>query len=137
MKDNDCIFCKIASGEIPSICVYENDEFKVFLDLGPATKGHCLVIPKEHYKDIFDIPDDVLAKAHCVAKSVASILVEKLGATGVNIVQNNGSDAGQTMFHFHIHVIPRYEGDNAGFGWNEGELSDEIKAELIKKLGID
>ena len=106
MKDHNCIFCKIANGEIPSRTVYENDLFRVILDNGPATEGHALVLPKEHYSNLFDIPADVAAQAMITAQKAAVLLKDKLGADGLNLVQNNGETAGQTVHHFHIHVIP-------------------------------
>ena len=103
----NCIFCKIAAGEIPSNTIYEDDSFRVILDLGPATKGHALVLPKNHYADLFEIPEDVLADAAKVAKKVAGTMKEKLSCDGLNLVQNNGEAAGQTVMHFHLHIIPR------------------------------
>ena len=114
---SDCIFCKIANGEIPSNTIYENEDFRVILDNGPATKGHALVLPKKHYADLFEIPDDVLAKAVQTGKIVASMLKEKLHCDGVNLVQNNGAAAGQTVMHYHLHVIPRYENDGQHILW--------------------
>lgn len=127
----NCIFCEIVNGEIPSFTIYENEKFKVFLDLGPAAKGHCLIIPKEHYENIFEMPDELVKEGFLLAKEIAKKMKEKLGCSGINIVQNNGSDAGQTVFHFHIHVIPRYENDNAKFGWNEGKLTEEVREEIL------
>ena len=136
MRDENCIFCKIANGEIPSRTVFEDEQFRVFLDLGPATKGHALVVPKDHYKDLFAVPADVLSAAILTAQKVGASLKEKLQADGVNIVQNNGAAAGQTVDHFHIHIIPRYTGDGQTIGWKPGELTDEA-AETILKMGID
>ena len=123
MKDCNCIFCKIANGEIPSATLYEDPDFRVILDLNPASKGHALVLPKEHYANVFELPEDLAGKAFVVAKKVASRLSEGLGAIGFNIVQNNGEPAGQTVFHFHIHLIPRYEGDTVHVGWKPGTLT--------------
>lgn len=129
---SDCIFCKLAGGEIPTATLFENDEFRVILDAGPATKGHCLVLPKAHYANLFEIPDDVLGRAHGVAKLMAQKLTEVTGCDGVNIVQNNGEAAGQTVFHFHIHVIPRWKDGDVIVGWKPGTLTDEVKEELLK-----
>ena len=131
MKDCNCIFCKIANGEIPSATLYEDPDFRVILDLNPASKGHALVLPKEHYANVFELPEDLAGKAFVVAKKVASRLSEGLGAIGFNIVQNNGEPAGQTVFHFHIHLIPRYEGDTEHVGWKPGTLSDDDKKEIL------
>ena len=106
MRDENCIFCKIANGEIPSRTLYEDDRFRVILDLGPATKGHALILPKNHYADLFALPEDEAAEAAKLAKKMGAKLVEKLHADGLNVVQNNGETAGQTVKHFHIHLIP-------------------------------
>ena len=132
----NCIFCKIASGEIPSATLYENGDFRVILDLGPATKGHALILPKKHAANIAEMPDDLLGRAASVAKKVAVAMKEGLSCDGVNIVQNNGEAAGQTVFHFHMHIIPRYEGDNAGVTWTPGKLTDEMKEEILKAVKV-
>lgn len=121
----NCIFCKIAAGEIPSNTIYEDDSFRVILDLGPATKGHALVLPKNHYADLFEIPEDVLADAAKVAKKVAGTMKEKLSCDGLNLVQNNGEAAGQTVMHFHLHIIPRYENDGQHILWKPTSPSPE------------
>lgn len=128
MKD-DCIFCKLANGVFPTNTVYEDENFRAILDMGPATKGHALILPKEHADNLLELPDEVAAKALVVAKKVATKIKTKLSADGVNIVQNNGEVAGQTVMHFHIHVIPRYADDNQKIGWVAGEPSaEELKA---------
>ncbi len=106
---NDCIFCKIASGQIPSETIYEDSDFRVILDLNPAAKGHALILPKKHFKDIMDLDDDVSSKVLKLAAKIGKAMMEGLGCGGFNIVQNNGILAGQTVFHFHVHIIPRYE----------------------------
>ena len=131
MKDCNCIFCKIANGEIPSATLYEDDEFRVILDLNPAAKGHSLVLPKEHYANLFEIPDDVLGRAAAVAKKVSGTLFTALHATGLNLVQNNGRSAGQTVFHFHLHMIPRYDDDNVKVGWVPGSLTEQDAKEIV------
>lgn len=125
MRDENCIFCKIANGEIPSRTLYEDDRFRVILDLGPATKGHALILPKNHYADLFALPEDEAAEAAKLVKKMGAKLVEKLHADGLNVVQNNGVTAGQTVKHFHIHLIPRYENDGQHILWNPGKMSDE------------
>lgn len=112
MKDDNCIFCKIANGEIPSRTLYEDDVFRVILDQSPATKGHALILPKNHFKNLYEIDDDTAAKALPLAKKMAAAMTEKLGCDGFNVVQNNNEVAGQTVFHFHVHLIPRYNDDN-------------------------
>ena len=134
MRDENCIFCKIAAGEIPSATLYEDDDFRVILDLGPAAKGHALMHPKEHYRNLYDIDDETLAKAALLAKKMVKKLTDVLGCDGYNVVQNNEPCAGQTVFHFHMHLIPRYEGDNVGLGWHMGELTDEVKNEILEKM---
>ena len=113
MKDCNCIFCKIANGEIPSTTLYEDEDFRVILDLGPATRGHALLLPKNHFANLFELDDETAQKAILVAKKMAGKMKDALGADGFNLVQNNGEAAGQTVFHFHMHLIPRYENDNA------------------------
>ena len=134
MIDRDCIFCKIAGGDIPSSTVYEDEQFRVLLDLSPATKGHALILPKQHYANIFEIDENILRDLIVLAKKVASAMKETLNCDGVNIVQNNGEVAGQTVFHFHMHMIPRYKNDNVGLGWHMGELSEADKNEILEKL---
>ena len=111
MREKDCIFCKIAAGEIPSATLYEDDDFRVILDLGPASKGHALIIPKEHFRNLYDIDGELAGKAMMLAKKMITKMTDVLGCDGYNIVQNNEECAGQTVFHFHMHLIPRYKGD--------------------------
>ena len=131
MKDCNCIFCKIAAGEIPSATLYEDEEFRVILDLNPAAKGHALILPKDHYANLFEIPEDVLGRAAAVAKKIGEKLYKGLGADGLNLVQNNGESAGQTVFHFHLHLIPRRKGDSVRVGWKPGTLTDQDKNEIL------
>ena len=131
---SDCIFCKIANGEIPSATLYEDEDFRVILDLGPASKGHALILPKAHAANIYEISDDMAAKAMILAKKMATKMTEALKCDGFNIVHNNGEPAGQTVFHFHMHLIPRYEGDQVGITWKPGTLTDEVKNEILEKL---
>ena len=133
MKDCNCIFCKIANGEIPSTTLYEDEDFRVILDLGPATRGHALLLPKNHFANLFELYDETAQKAILVAKKMAGKMKDALGADGFNLVQNNGEAAGQTVFHFHMHLIPRYENDNAGILWEPGETTPEDMAE-VKRL---
>ena len=134
MKDENCIFCKIANGGIPSATLYEDEDFRVILDLGPATRGHALILPKEHYANVIALPEEVTAKAFILAKKMAAKMMEVLHCDGVNVVQNNGEAAGQTVFHFHMHLIPRYKNDKSGFGWKPGKLTDEDRDEILEKL---
>ncbi|MBQ3790597.1 MAG: HIT family protein, partial [Lachnospiraceae bacterium] len=107
MKKDDCIFCKLAGGDIPTNTIYEDDGYRVILDNGPATRGHALILPKDHYQDLYELPDDTAAGAMKLAKKVAARMKEVLHCDGLNLVQNNGAAAGQTVLHFHLHVIPR------------------------------
>ena len=132
MKDDTCIFCRIAAGEIPSKTLYEDDEFRVILDLGPATKGHALILPKNHYRNLFELPKEQAEKAIVLAKKMALRMQEKLHCDGLNLVQNNGETAGQTVFHFHIRLIPRYEGDGQVIGWKPGKPED-AELEAVRK----
>lgn len=125
MKKADCIFCKLANGEIPTNSIYEDDDFKVILDASPATRGHALILPKEHFDNLYKVDDAVAAKILPLAKKIANSMKEKLHCDGVNILQNNEEAAGQTVFHLHVHVIPRTNGDDAILEWNHLELSDE------------
>ena len=136
MKKEDCIFCKIANGSIPSKTIYEDEKFRVILDLGPATKGHALILPKEHYADIYEIPEETIGDAMKLAKKMAGLMTDKLGCDGFNIVQNNGEAAGQTVKHFHIHLIPRYKDDGQHILWEPGEVSQD-ELELIKRQITD
>ena len=133
MKE-DCIFCKIANGEIPSATLYEDEDFRVILDLGPASKGHALILPKMHAANIYEMPEELVGKAFMLAKKMAGILTEGLKCDGFNILQNNGETAGQTVFHFHMHLIPRYKDDHAGVTWTPGTLTDEVKEEILTKI---
>lgn len=130
MSDN-CIFCKIANGEIPSATLYEDQDFRVILDLNPAAKGHALILPKKHAANLFELPDETASKALVLAKKIGSTLQEDLHADGINVLQNNGEAAGQTVFHFHMHVIPRKQGDTVNMTWKHGELTDADKAEIL------
>lgn len=134
MKDENCIFCKLAAGDIPTATLHEDDDFRVILDLSPASKGHALIISKEHYRNLYDLDEVLAAKAMVLAKKMVLELKDVLGCDGYNIVQNNEEAAGQTVFHFHMHLIPRYEGDKVGLGWKMGELTETVKEEILNKL---
>ena len=113
MRDNDCIFCRIASGEIPSATIYEDEDFRAILDLGPASEGHTLILPKEHFKDVTELSEHYAAKILPLAAGIGKAMKNALGCDGFNLVQNNGEAAGQTVMHFHLHVIPRYSSETA------------------------
>lgn len=138
MRDENCIFCKIANGEIPSETVYEDERFRVILDLNPASRGHALILPKEHFKDVCELNEEYASNVLQLGGQLGAAMKKKLGCSGFNLVQNNGSSAGQTVFHFHMHVIPRYENGNPIVTWNPvradpGELKEtanQIRAGL-------
>ena len=136
MTKDDCIFCKLANGVFPTNSIYEDDKFNVILDNGPATKGHALILPKEHADDLFELPDETAAEAFKLAKKLGKHIMETLGADGLNVVQKNGEAAGQTVRHFHLHLIPRYNNDGQKIQWEPTSPSSEelvkIKEELTK-----
>lgn len=136
MRDDNCIFCKIAAGEIPSNTIYEDDDVRVILDLAPAAKGHALVLPKEHYANLYEIDEDAAAKVMRVAKKMAIHMREKLHCDGFNLLQNNEEVAGQTVFHFHLHLIPRYKGDKNDdiLRYTPLKLSEEEMTEIRDML---
>lgn len=138
MKKDDCIFCKLANGIIATNHLYEDDIVKVIFDAGPASKGHVLIIPKEHYDNIYALDEETAAHIFKVAVKIAKAMKESLNMDGLNIVQNNGEIAGQTVFHFHMHIIPRYKGDGVHVGWTPGTINDEeiekLKALISEKL---
>lgn len=133
MKDDNCIFCKIAAGEIPSETLYEDDDFRVILDLGPASEGHALILPKEHYANVCELPETLAAKVLPLGARIGKGLMEGLGADGFNLVQNNGAAAGQTVMHFHLHVIPRRTGGPKIVSWDPGKLTAEAAAVIREK----
>jgi len=124
---NDCIFCAIAAGEIPSFKVYEDDLALAYLDINPFSKGHTLVIPKAHAAGLLDADDKMLSELVLRVKKVAAHIKEKLGCDGFNILQNNGEAAGQTVRHIHFHIVPRWNGDPLAFSNTKGDM-DELKA---------
>jgi len=134
MKDENCIFCKIANGEIPSKTLYEDEEFRAILDLGPAAAGHTLILPKNHYADLYELPDETAAHIMPLAKKMATQITKKLNCDGFNLVQNNGEIAGQTVFHFHMHLIPRYKDDGQKIGWKPGEPTQEELEEMKDRI---
>jgi histidine triad (HIT) family protein len=134
----DCIFCKIIAGEIPSFKLYEDDATFAFMDINPANDGHALVVPKDHAEDVYGISDDAIAHTVIAAKKIAAAVEKTLSPGGVNLVQCNGPAAGQSVFHFHMHVLPRSEGDDLKLNWGLkpgdmdaiGELAEKIKLNL-------
>jgi histidine triad (HIT) family protein len=127
-RDPDCLFCKIVAGELPATVIAEDDHTVAFMDISPATRGHSLVVPREHAQDLLSIEAEELAHVMHTAQKVAGRAMEVLGADGVNVLNSTGEAAWQTVFHFHVHVIPRYEDDPLSLPWvpEEGDL-DEIR----------
>ncbi len=131
----DCIFCKIVSGEIPAVKVYEDDGFLAFMDIGPVNKGHVLVIPKRHAATFLDLSEEEAAELFRRVNRIAKAVKEALGADGLNIINNVGDASGQEVFHVHVHIIPRFYDDGMKFGWRKLQYEgDEIReyAERIK-----
>ncbi len=137
MEEN-CIFCKIADGEIPSKTLYEDDMFRVILDINPASKGHALILTKKHFKNIYEMDNVTASEVFVLAKRMAKTMTEALGCNGFNIVQNNGEVAGQTVFHFHLHLIPRYTNDGIQLNMEGKEAKDynldDIQAIILQKM---
>ena len=131
IKD-DCIFCKLANGEIPTNAIYEDDDFKVILDASPATKGHCLILPKTHAENLLELPEEYCEKILPLAQKCGRVLTEVLHCDGLNVLQNNGEVAGQTVFHLHVHLIPRYKDDTVVMRFEE-PVSVDAEA-LAKEL---
>lgn len=134
--DNECLFCKIANGEIPSDTIYEDEDFRVILDISPASDGHAIILPKNHAANLFELEKDDAAKIIGVAQKVGRAMMDSLGCEGLNVLQNNGEAAGQTVFHLHMHLIPRYIKDSVNINWEFGDgkdnkqLAEKIKAAL-------
>lgn len=131
MIDKSCIFCKIVEGEIPSRTIYEDEDFKVILDISPASKGHVVIILKSHERNLFELSDEYASKIMIVAKKVGSALMKVLQCNGLNVLQNNGEEAGQSVFHYHMHLIPRYKEDTVNIKWIPGKLDVEAADALV------
>jgi histidine triad (HIT) family protein len=131
---NECIFCKIINGEIPSKKVYEDNDTLAFLDINPANPGHVLVVPKKHFENIFDIDEATLGKMMHVVKNIAKNLKEKLNPDGINIMQNNGKHAGQLVNHIHLHIIPRFNNDRVVISYPRYQISEADMDNILKKL---
>jgi histidine triad (HIT) family protein len=129
-----CIFCKIAAGEIPSATVYEDEDLRVIADISPANLGHLLIIPKEHAADLTELPAETACKVMLTAKRVVAAMKKGLCPDGVNVLQNNGEAAGQTVMHYHMHIIPRYRGDQVKIGWGPMQGQPEAVAGAAEKV---
>ncbi|MDQ0254221.1 histidine triad (HIT) family protein [Evansella vedderi] len=140
-KVNDCIFCKIANGDIPSAKVYEDDKVLAFLDLSQVTKGHTLVIPKKHEENIYELSEESVHAVFSAVPKISRALKAAYEPKGLNMLNNNGKDAGQSVFHYHVHLLPRYgKGDGFGAVWHDhsseysGEDLQEIAREISSKV---
>ena len=132
ISQDNCIFCKIIAGKIPSHTIYEDEQFKVILDVGPATRGHALIIPKNHFTNLYELPEEMAADAMKLAKKLMIKMTEKLHCDGFNVIQNNGEVDEQTVFHFHMHLIPRDIEDGEILKYIAGEPGAE-ELERIRK----
>ena len=134
MKDDNCIFCKLANGDIPTNTVYEDEYLRAIMDASPANKGHIIILPKSHAANIYELENEYIEKSFVLAKKLAAALKKLLNCDGVNILQNNGEAAGQTVFHFHVHVIPRYLNDKCNINWEHESYADGEASELASKI---
>ena len=132
--DPSCIFCKIAGGQIPSHKLYEDEQVFSFLDIGPLSEGHCLVIPKAHYSTIDQMEPEIVAACTSVLPRLSRAVMSATNAEGWNVLQNNGTSAGQAVHHVHFHIIPRVEGDGLGFRWPAGKLGSEKADQLLQNI---
>src|SRR5215210_3098586 len=133
--DPDCLFCKIVAGEVPATRVHEDERTIAFMDINPATRGHLLVIPREHAADVHAIDPDDLRACAVAAQALAGRQRERLGADGVNLLNSTGAAAWQTVFHFHLHVIPRYESDPLRLPWSPRPGDRDEIAATAQELG--
>lgn len=127
MEEN-CIFCKILKGDIPSTTVYEDESFRAILDVSPAARGHVIILPKNHAANIFELSEEDASRIFVVAKKIATAIKKAYNCDGVNILQNNGEAAGQTVFHLHVHVIPRFQDDTINIKWKAGDMPEDMAA---------
>ena len=134
MTKDDCIFCKLANGVFPTNVIYEDEDFTAILDAAPAAKGHTLILPKQHSDNLYELPDETAAKVLPVAKKIANAMKKTFHCDGVNVQQNNEAAAGQSVFHFHVHVIPRFKKDGISLLWKPGKPTDAEQAETCKLL---
>ena len=134
MREEGCIFCKLANGDIPTNKIYEDEDFTIILDASPASRGHALILPKDHAANLFELPESAAAKVLVLAKKAAAHMKEVLKCDGLHLVQNNGEAAGQTVFHFHMHLIPRYKEGPEMLLWPHQSFTDEEMKEIADTL---
>lgn len=131
---NDCVFCKIAKGEIPADKIYEDDKFFAFLDINPNNPGHTLIIPKAHYKNLYELPDEVLSEIAPLIKKLAIAVKKSVNADGINIIMNNDRAAGQIVSHAHFHIIPRFADDGLRHWLGKPYSNKEESAKVAEKI---
>ncbi len=129
-----CIFCKIVKGEIPAYKIYEDDEFLAFLDISQASVGHALVVTKKHYDNVLEMEEDVAGRLFSLSVKLAKQIKKNLNVSGVNILNNSGESAGQSVMHAHVHIIPRYENDTVTFRFTKNQLSDSELLTLAERI---
>jgi histidine triad (HIT) family protein len=134
MPDDDCIFCKIVAGELPSARIYEDEHAIAFLDINPWTRGHSLVVPRAHSRNLLEASDEDLGHVITASKHVAGLLRDRLGADGINLLNSCGEAAWQTVFHLHMHVIPRYQGDPLRLPGRPMETDPDELARLAEEI---
>lgn len=133
--DADCVFCKIVEGEIPSAKVYEDDDVYAFLDLGQVTKGHTLVIPKDHQKNVYELKPETAQKVFAAVPKIARSIKDQFQPIGMNLLNNNEKPASQSVFHFHVHLIPRYgSGDGFSMKWETHETEQEEMKQIAETI---
>lgn len=130
----DCIFCKLANGIIPTNSIYEDDDFNVILDASPAAKGHALILPKVHYDNAYEMDEAFASKVFPLAAKLSKVIKKALKCDGLNIVQNNEEAAGQTVFHFHVHLIPRYKDDEVNVTWKQLSVTEEEQKQVVQQI---
>ena len=130
----DCIFCKLANGVFPTNTLYEDEDFRVILDIEPAAKGHALILPKQHYANLYELDDRLASRALVIAKQMAGKIQKTFDCDGLNVLQNNGEAAGQTVFHFHMHLVPRFENDEVGLDMPNKKAADYDLKEVAAKI---
>lgn len=138
VSENNCIFCRIASGAIPALRVFESPDAIAFLDIAPLAPGHTLLIPRDHHDSLLDVPADVVGRLTSHLPKIAGAIMKVTGATGMNLLQNTGESSGQAVFHLHFHLIPRHENDRLGYRWNAGAYGTgedkTMQARLLKAI---
>ncbi|NLJ96670.1 MAG: HIT family protein [Clostridiales bacterium] len=130
----NCVFCKIISGDIPSTVLYEDNDFKAIMDISPASKGHTIILTKEHFENLYELKDDVAMRLLIIAKKIALAMRKELNCDGINLLQNNGKAAGQSVFHIHFHLIPRYKDDKVNIRWTTGEYQEGEAMEIAQRI---